>query len=77
MILRPRQTAFVDRAVAALREHGNTLAVAPTGFGKTIAMAAIIGRLLAGGGRDFARLFLFSFLPSGVSDLQTQTDRAL
>ncbi len=31
MILRPRQTAFVDRSVAALRDHGNTLAVAPTG----------------------------------------------
>ena len=51
MLLRPRQTEFVDRAVAALRERGNTLAVAPTGFGKTIALAAIIGRLLAGGGR--------------------------
>ena len=51
MILRPRQTAFVDRAVTALREHGNTLGVGPTGFGKTIAMAAIVGRLLAVGGR--------------------------
>ena len=50
MILRPRQTAFVDRAVAALRAHGNTLAVAPTGFGKTIAMAAIIGRMVGGAG---------------------------
>ncbi len=51
MLLRPRQTKFVARAVAALRERGNTLAVAPTGFGKTIALAAIIGRLLASGGR--------------------------
>ncbi len=48
MLLRPRQTEFVARAVAALRERGNALAVAPTGFGKTVAMAAIIGRLLAG-----------------------------
>ena len=51
MLLRPRQTEFVDRALAALRDRGNTLAVAPTGFGKTIALAAIIGRLIAGGGR--------------------------
>ncbi len=51
MLLRPRQTEFVDRALAALRERGNTLVVAPTGFGKTVALAAIIGRLLAGGGR--------------------------
>ena len=47
MILRPRQTAFVDRAVVALQACGNTLGVAPTGFGKTIALAAIVGRLLA------------------------------
>ena len=40
VLLRPRQTEFVDRAVAALRERGNTLAVASTGFGKTIALAA-------------------------------------
>ena len=32
MLLRPRQTTFVERAVAALRDRGNTLAVAPTGF---------------------------------------------
>ena len=51
MLLRPRQTEFVDRTVSALLERGNTLAVAPTGFGKTVTLAAIIGRLLAGGGR--------------------------
>ena len=51
MLLRPRQTEFVARVVAALRQRGNALAVAPTGFGKTVAMASIIGRLLAGGGR--------------------------
>ncbi len=33
MLLRPRQTKFIDRAAAALRERGNTLAIAPTGFG--------------------------------------------
>ena len=31
MILRPRQTQLVERAMAALHQHGNTLAVAPTG----------------------------------------------
>ena len=51
MLLRPRQFTFVERTLAALRARGNTLAVAPTGFGKTVALAAIIGRLLAGGGR--------------------------
>ena len=51
MLLRPRQTVFIERTLAALRDHGNTLAVAPTGFGKTITLAAIVGRLLAGGGR--------------------------
>lgn len=30
MLLRPRQTEFVNRAVAALRARGNTPAVAPT-----------------------------------------------
>ncbi|MBF0154659.1 MAG: DEAD/DEAH box helicase [Magnetococcales bacterium] len=46
-ILRPRQQVFVERSVAALREHGNTLAVASTGFGKTYALSAVVGRMLA------------------------------
>ena len=36
MLLRPRQSEFVDRVVAALRQRSNALAVAPTGFGKTV-----------------------------------------
>ena len=31
MILRPRQEEFVKKSVAALKEHGNTLGIAPTG----------------------------------------------
>ncbi|MBF0190249.1 MAG: DEAD/DEAH box helicase [Magnetococcales bacterium] len=49
MILRPRQQVFVDRSVTALHEHGNTLAVASTGFGKTIALSGVVGRMLAMG----------------------------
>ena len=51
MILRPRQQVFVDRSVDALHEHGNTLAVAPTGAGKTIMLSAVVGRMLADGGK--------------------------
>ena len=47
MILRPRQTLLVDRTVEALAQHGNTLAVAPTGSGKTIMLSAVVGRLLS------------------------------
>ena len=47
MLLRPRQKIFVERSVHALGEHGNTLAVASTGFGKTIAIAGVAGKLLA------------------------------
>lgn len=47
MILRPRQTLLVQRTLAALGEHGNTLAVAPTGSGKTIMLSAVAGSLLA------------------------------
>jgi superfamily II DNA or RNA helicase len=43
MLLRPRQKELVNRTVAALHKHGNTLAVAPTGAGKTIMLSAIIG----------------------------------
>jgi len=46
MLLRPRQKTFVERSVSALGEHGNTLAVASTGFGKTIAIAGVTGQLL-------------------------------
>jgi superfamily II DNA or RNA helicase len=47
MILRPRQALLVQRTLAALGEHGNTLAVAPTGSGKTIMLSAVAGSLLA------------------------------
>ena len=47
MMLRPRQTLLVERTLAALRQHGNTLAVAPTGSGKTIMLSAVAGSLLA------------------------------
>jgi len=51
MLLRPRQLQFKDRAVAALREHGNTLGVAPTGAGKTIMLSAVTGELVGKTGR--------------------------
>lgn len=44
MILRKRQKLFVDRSIKALHKHGNTLGVASVGFGKTIAMSAVIGK---------------------------------
>jgi len=46
MILRPRQALLVQRTLAALGEHGNTLAVAPTGSGKTLMLSAVAGSLL-------------------------------
>ncbi|MBF0453680.1 MAG: DEAD/DEAH box helicase [Magnetococcales bacterium] len=47
MILRKRQSEFVERSVSALHEHGNSLGVAPTGAGKTIMLSAVVGRMLA------------------------------
>lgn len=49
MLLRPYQERMVARAVAALDKHGDTLAVAPTGAGKTVILSALAGRL---GGRQ-------------------------
>lgn len=46
MRLRPRQKLFVERSVAALRSHGNTIGVAPTGAGKTIMLAGVVGEML-------------------------------
>jgi DNA repair protein RadD len=43
MQLRPRQRVFVDKSIAALEEHGNTLGVAPTGAGKTVMLSATAG----------------------------------
>jgi DNA repair protein RadD len=45
MLLRPRQRRLVKKAIEALECHGNTLAVAPTGAGKTIMLSHVIGRL--------------------------------
>jgi superfamily II DNA or RNA helicase len=47
MILRPRQREFVTRCVSALKSHGNTLGVAPTGAGKTICLSGTAGEFLA------------------------------
>lgn len=49
MILRPYQERLVSRAVSALSSHGNTLAVAATGAGKTICLAAVAKEI---GGRQ-------------------------
>lgn len=41
MILRPRQQELVGRAGKALKEHRNTIAIAPTGAGKTVMLSAV------------------------------------
>lgn len=46
MMLRPRQSLLVERALDALDQHGNTLAVAPTGSGKTLMLSAVAGSVL-------------------------------
>lgn len=44
MKLRERQKQFVNRSIKALNTEGNSLGIAPTGAGKTVMMAAILGR---------------------------------
>jgi superfamily II DNA or RNA helicase len=44
IMLRPRQKTFVDNCCRALSKEKNTLGVANTGFGKTIALSAATGR---------------------------------
>jgi superfamily II DNA or RNA helicase len=51
MMLRPRQEELVERSLVALRERGNTLAVAPTGAGKTVMLSAVVDRSIEGSGR--------------------------
>ena len=46
MILRKRQKEFVEKSVTALKEHGNTLGIAPTGAGKTLMLSAVVGEVL-------------------------------
>lgn len=45
MILRNYQERMVKASVKALQDKGNTLAVAPTGSGKTIILSAVAGKL--------------------------------
>jgi DNA repair protein RadD len=47
MILRDRQIKLRDRCISALSQREATIAVAPTGFGKTIVLSAIIGELIS------------------------------
>lgn len=46
MLLRPRQRTFVDRVLQALFDRRNTLAVAPTGAGKSVMLAATADEVL-------------------------------
>ena len=46
MMLRPRQKLFVERSLAALDTHRNTLGIAPTAAGKTIMLSAVAGELI-------------------------------
>ncbi len=46
MILRKRQQEFVKKSVTALKQHGNTLGIAPTGAGKTLMLSAVVGEVL-------------------------------
>ena len=46
MRLRPRQKTFVERSIAALDAHGNTLGIAPTGAGTTIMLSAVTGEVI-------------------------------
>jgi DNA repair protein RadD len=46
MLLRPRQQVFVERSLSALKQHQNTLGVAPTGAGKTIMLSGVTGQWL-------------------------------
>lgn len=46
MMLRPRQALLVERSLAALHQHGDTLAIGPTGSGKTIMLSAVAGGVL-------------------------------
>lgn len=43
MILRPRQIEFRDKCIKALLRHRNTLAIAPTGSGKSCMASAVAG----------------------------------
>ena len=45
MIFRPYQDRAIVRGCHALKEHGNTLIVAPTGAGKTIMLAGLAGAM--------------------------------
>ena len=48
MLLRPRQKLFVERSLAALSTHRNTLGVAPTAAGKTIMLSAVTSGVISG-----------------------------
>ncbi len=48
MMLRPRQKEMVGNIVAALKGHDNTLAIAPTGAGKTVMLSAALSGLFKG-----------------------------
>jgi superfamily II DNA or RNA helicase len=47
MLLRTNQELFVKDAIQALNTHRSTLGIGPTGFGKTVVLSAVIGRMLA------------------------------
>ncbi len=45
MIFRQYQKRTINKMVSALKEHGNSLAIAPTGAGKTIMLSGVAGNM--------------------------------
>ena len=48
MLLRPRQTEMVSKIIGTLKTTDNTLAIAPTGAGKTVMLSSAIGQMVNG-----------------------------
>ncbi len=46
IILRPYQKRTIEKCITALNKHGNTLAVLPTGAGKTVVFSEITKRII-------------------------------
>ena len=74
MILRPYQQKLVSAAVNALSAHDNTLAVAATGAGKTICLAAVAKEI---GGKQLVMQHRWELLQQNMHKFRMVNPKAM
>ena len=77
MMLRDYQTAICNQVVKAFAQNRSVMVQMPTGTGKTLVLAALVDRLLAGRGQEQAEVIIVAHRRQLVEQITDMLDRVL